>query len=518
MTPASPDTSVTAPAGALEGTRHAGALAFLGIPYGRPPIGPLRFRPPEPAPRWPGRRNATTYGPSAPQDPTEPGVPHMPLQVGPTSEDCLYLNVWTPAADGRARPVLFWVHGGALTAGSGSEPFYQGAALAAEQDVVVVTTNYRLGALGGFVYFNELGDDRLAESANVGLLDIVLALEWVRDNIEAFGGNPGCVTLAGQSAGGKLVATLLGMPRADGLFHRAILQSPGSPHAFERQEGQALAEAFLQHLGTTDPARILTAPPEELWGAALPLSRTMTMGPPGPPIGPTLDGSVLPTQPLRGIAAGAARSVPLLVGSTTHEMELLLRGSGLDTAGSEVLHGLAQMFDEPLRARILQAYAPEALTGLSPSAPHPVPALLGDRMVRLGCVRLLEAQSAHQPRSFAYLLEWETEVASGATHCIEIPLVFATTSITDVEALLGAGADVTELERVVRQAWVAFMHTGDPAPPDGGIWPAYTPERRATFLLGRKPALLDDPWSVQRQAWDGIEAPGGPLGDPAPQS
>jgi para-nitrobenzyl esterase len=501
-------TAVSTPAGGLIAIESETGLAFLGIPYARPPLGPLRFRPPEPAPRWAGYRDATTYGPSAPQDPDEPGVPYLPLDVGPTSEDCLYLNVWTPAADERARPVLFWVHGGAFRAGAGSEPFYDGAFLAAEQDVVVVTTNYRLGALGGFVYFNDLGDDRLAESANVGLLDIALALRWVHDNIAAFGGDPDCVTLAGQSAGGKLVATVLAMPVAAGLFHRAILQSPGSPNAFEPAEGHALATEFLRNLGSADPASIVSASAEELWRAAVPLS-LMTMGPSGAPIAPTLDGSVLPVQVLPSIAAGSADSVPLLVGSTTHELELMLRSPGLDTAGGEVLAGLAQMFDEPLRGRILAAYADDALAELWPAAPYPVTALLSDRMVRLGAIRLLEAHAT--PQTFAYLLEWKTQVDSGATHCIELPLLFGTTGLPDAPVLLGSGPDVAVMGRFVRDSWAAFMRTGDPSVAGTAAWPAYTIDRRSTLLLGREPAVIDDPWAAQRQAWDGIEDPGGPL-------
>lgn len=508
MASATVKTAVSAPAGGLVGIESETGLAFLGIPYARPPLGPLRFRPPEPAPRWTGHRDAKAYGPSAPQNPDEPGIPYLPLVVGPTSEDCLYLNVWTPAVDERARPVLFWVHGGAFTAGAGSEPFYNGAALAAEQDVVVVTINYRLGALGGFVYFNDLGDGRLAESANVGLLDIALALRWVHDNIAAFGGDPECVTLAGQSAGGKLVAALLAMPAAAGLFHRAILQSPGSPNAFEPAEGRALAAEFLRNLGSTDPAAIVNASADALWRAALPLS-LMTMGPSGAPIAPTVDGSVLPTQVLQTIAAGSADTVPLLVGSVTHELELMLRGPGMDTAGAEVLAGLAQMFDEPLRGRILTAYADDALAELSPAAPYPVTALLSDRMVRLGSIRVLEAHATSQ--SFAYLLEWKTQVDSGAPHCIDLPLVFGTTSVPDAPTLLGSGTDLAVLGHTVRDSWAAFMRTGDPSIAGTAAWPPYTTDRRATVLLGRHPVVIDDPWAAQRQAWDGIEDPGGPL-------
>jgi para-nitrobenzyl esterase len=299
------------------------------------------------------------------------------------------------------------------------------------------------------------------------------------------------------------------MPAARGLFQRAILQSPGAPNAFELEQGRALAAEFLRHLGKTDPTRILDTTSEDLWRAAIPLSLELTMGPSGAPIGPTLDGSVLVDQPLSAISAGSVDTVPLLVGSTTHELELMLRGPGLDTAGAEVLAGFAQMFDEPLRQKVIAAYDDEVLADLSPRAPHPVTALLSDRMVRLGSIRLLEAHST--PQTFAYLLEWRTQVDSGAPHCMDFPLLFANTSVPDVPALLGSGAGINELGRRIRDAWAAFMRTGDPTAADGPQWPAYSTKRRATMLLGREPAVLDDPWSARRQAWDGIADPGGPL-------
>ncbi|MCW3067017.1 MAG: hypothetical protein JWN32_4189 [Solirubrobacterales bacterium] len=505
--------SVIAPAGAIDGLQLAGSQAFLGIPFGQAPVGALRFRPPEPASRWRGVREAKAYGPSCPQDPEEPGMPHMPLDVGPMDEDCLSLNVWTPAADAAGRPVLFWVHGGAFYAGSGSEAFYEGAALAAEQDVVVVTTNYRLGALGGFVYLGELGDDRLSESANVGLLDVVLALEWVRDNIGAFGGDPGCVTVAGQSAGAKVVATLLAMPQTRGLIRRAVAQSPGTPDPFTVDEAKVVTAAFLEQLDASLRDTVATAPADQLVAAVRPVVHAMTMSPFGPPIGPVMDGRVLSGGTLDRLRAGASADVPLLSGSTTHELHRMLKPLGLDAAGDEAVAGFAQLLPSPIRERVTEAYSSAALStnGRRPLPPQPLEFLMNDRAVRMNSVRLLEAKASGGAPRFSYLLQYESPDGAGASHCVDNPLLFGTTSAPDVPVLVGEGEAVERMARAMRERWVAFMRTGAPDPSGQPLWPEYTEERRATYLLALEPVVIDDPWESQRAAWEGVEVPGAPV-------
>ena len=218
--------------GAVRGVGKDGLVLFRGLPYARPPIGPLRFRPPEPPEAWSGIRDATRFGSSAPQNGALIG-PLMSLGIGRTGEDCLHLNIWTPAADGRRRPVMVWIHGGAFILGSGSQMLYDGAALARRGDVVVVTINYRLGALG-FLRLRDRFGSRLPASGNEGLLDQIAALQWVRDEISSFGGDPGNVTIFGESAGAMSCATLLATPRAGGLFHRAILQSGAANYLWPR--------------------------------------------------------------------------------------------------------------------------------------------------------------------------------------------------------------------------------------------------------------------------------------------
>lgn len=248
--------------GRVRGRAEAGLAVFRGLPFARPPVGPLRFAAPEPAPAWTGTRDCTRFAPSASQNGALIG-PVMSLGIGRTAEDCLYLNVWTPAADRGHRPVLVWIHGGAFVLGSGSQMLYDGAALARRGDVVVVTLNYRLGALG-FLRLGERFGERLPATGNEGLLDQVAALEWVRDEIEAFGGDPGQVTIFGESAGAMSCATLLAMPRARGLFHRAILQSGGANFVWPREIATRLADHVMGELGVASPEALRTLAPERI--------------------------------------------------------------------------------------------------------------------------------------------------------------------------------------------------------------------------------------------------------------
>ena len=249
---------------------------FRGLPFARPPVGPLRFRPPEPAEPWSGVRDAARFGPSASQNGALVG-PLMSLGISRTGEDCLYLNVWTPAADRGRRPVLVWIHGGAFVLGSGSQMLYDGATLARRGDVVVVTVNYRLGALG-FLRLRDRFGERLPASGNEGRLDQVAALEWVRDEIAAFGGDPGSVTIFGESAGAMSCATLLGMPRARGLFHRAILQSGAANYLWPRATASRIADQVLTDLAVASPEDLRAAAPARLLAAQRRLFMDLMLG------------------------------------------------------------------------------------------------------------------------------------------------------------------------------------------------------------------------------------------------
>ncbi len=305
-----------------EGADGNGVHVFRGIPYAAPPTGPRRYRAPQPPDPWTDVRECLDAGPVAPQPPS----PFEAMLGAPSphwDEDCLTLNVWTPGLDDARRPVMVWIHGGAFVNGSGSTPWYDGTRFAQHGDLVVVTINYRLGALG-FLHLAPFDRDRFADAGNCGLLDQIAALEWVRDNIENFGGDPSRVTVFGESAGGMSVGTLLGMPAAQGLFARAIVQSGSASFVADEARATRIAERLLAKLDL-DPSRvdeIETIPAQAVVDAQSRLydeeARTQL------PFVPVVDGLHIPRPPLEEIAAGDAGDVPLLIGTNAHEMTLFL--------------------------------------------------------------------------------------------------------------------------------------------------------------------------------------------------
>ncbi len=334
---ASMDPRTEISSGRIAGSSENGVLVFRGIPYARAPQGPLRLRAPQPPEPWPGVRDARAFGASAPQSPGRLAA----LLGSPTesfAEDCLYLNVWTPGVDAARRPVLIWLHGGGFTTGSGSQPIYDGARLARRGDVVVVTVNYRLGALG-YLQLPALEREAQAASANPGLLDQIAALRWVQENIAAFGGDPANTTLFGESAGAMSVGTLLGTPRAKGLFGRAILQSGAASNVYDREDAQRVAETFMKELGlAADDLAGLRAQPLAAVLAAQDRAAQQLLGVVRQlPFQPVVDGDVLPRRPLEAIAGGLARDVSLLIGTNLEEQKLFApadpKAQGLDDEG-----------------------------------------------------------------------------------------------------------------------------------------------------------------------------------------
>ena len=484
-------TIVRLPHGDLQGVAAPGSTAFLGIPFAAAPVGPLRWAPPAPADPWSGTLDATRAGP-APWQPSGGPLDGLVPGMGSAhqSDDCLNLNIWTPSTE-RSRPVLVWIHGGAFSLGAGSLSVYDGSRLAAATDSVVVTINYRLGALGFLVI-----DDPTC-TPNVGLLDQVAALEWVRDNIAAFGGDPGNVTIFGESAGGGSVLSLLAMPAAVGLFRRAIVQSGATDLLLDRERALLVTEAFARCAGftevDTDALRSLSGPQiiEAQAKAAMELFASVgTM-----PFHPVVDGSVLPQTWLEAAESGF-NPVPVIIGTTRDEMDLFKMfdpaAATLDAAGLRARLGATGCDVEPL----IDAYA---ATGTS--APPQVWARVNtDTAMWIPAIRIAHARSMHAP-TWMYRFDWEAANPDmGAPHGVDIPFPFTNIDVGGWDGFIADPERAMSLASAIQTAWAAFARDGEPALGDV-IWPAYDTQRRATAILGPTLTIEDDPNGVVRRAW-----------------
>ena len=490
--------------GDVRGVERDGVWAYRGIPYAASPTGALRFRPPAPPDAWSGLRDATRFGPMAPQ-----GVGPLEAMLGatrfPQSEDCLSLNVATPAADDGGRPVLVWIHGGGFQTGSGSIPWYHGTTLARRADVVVVSINYRLGALG----FTHLAGTELGEghpgSGNLGLLDQVAALQWVQDNIENFGGDPGNVTIFGESAGGMSVAVLLGMPAARGLFHRAIAQSGACQGLAGADDAAATAERLLAEVGGADA--LLQAPAEEIVAAQgrLAASVRFSLGA-GQilPFTPVLDGEVLPVHPLAAIRDGSAADVDLVAGTNAHEFTLFTVAAGIGDTTDERLGRAVE--------RVAGDRTPDVLTAYRAMQPEASPfdllvAMSTDIVFRLPCEELLAAHvaGAEGASTRSYLFTFESPAFEGrlrSTHALEIPFVFGIVDRPGNELFVGEVDDaVRALGDACSEAWTSFATDGTPRAADMPEWRTWEPGARATMELGTSRQELLDPAAAARAAW-----------------
>ncbi|MEU9452166.1 carboxylesterase family protein [Streptomyces sp. NPDC048277] len=493
--------------GPVRGLQENGLAVFRGIPFAEPPVGELRFAAPRPATAWDGTREAYAFGPPPPQDLGIQG--RTGVLDAPEGDDWLTVNVWTPAPDPSARrPVMVWIYGGAYKLGHSGSPGYDAQRIAREGDVVVVTLNYRVG-MEGFAQIE-------GAPANRGLLDQVAALEWVRENVTAFGGDPDQVTVMGESAGAGSVASLLAMPRARGLFRRAVAQSvPGTFFSRELAEdiGRALAaEAGLRptvaDLATTDPRRLPDV--GQALGAKMlqNVDRWGQIAPTVTPFSPVVDGDVLPTAPWQALASGSARDVDLLVGHNRDEFRLFLVMAGMyGSITEEQATGALRLFAPGGEAgeRAYRAAFPEA------SAGELYERVQTDWLFAMPSLRLAEAQVAGGGRAHLYELTWGAPGSGGvlgACHGLDIPLLFGTFE-ADLANLLWAGTGVTPeaeaLSTRFRTAWTAFARTGDPG------WPAYDTTDRSTQILDTTPTVTAYPEETSRQLWEGYDFVPSPL-------
>jgi len=493
--------------GQVSGIERDGVQVYRGIPYAAPPVGPLRFRPPQPAAPWDGVRDGTRFGAMAPQ-----GVGGLEAMLGAASfdqsEDCLFLNVATPAADGGQRPVMVWIHGGGFTTGSGSIPWYHGTQLAARHDVVVVSINYRLGALG-FTHLAGLGEG-LAGSGNCGILDQVAALEWVRDNIASFGGDPGNVTIFGESAGGMSVGTLLGTPAARGLFHRAIAQSGAAQACRSAERAAEVAEQLGARFGGLEG--LLDAPVDELLAAQTEVAAATRFAPGGDtllPFSPVVDGVVLPVPPHDAVAGGSAAEVDLIAGTNAHEFTLFTLAFPPDSISEERLRKLStRVTGDAARAdAVIEDYREQL--GPGADVADLLVAMSTDLVFRLPCEDLLAAHAAAATTatSRSYLFTYESPAFEGrlrSTHALEIPFVFDVVDRPGNELFLGpVGEDAVALSAACSSAWTSFAATGEPVGPDLPAWPTWDADSRRTMELGPQRRVVEDPAAAARLAWAG---------------
>ena len=485
-------------AGKVGGAEIAdGVVAWLGVPYAAAPVGELRLRAPEPAVGWGGVREATSFGAPALQAQLEfaagasSGLGGAPLEMPAPSEDCLHLNVIAPVG-ATERPVVVWIHGGGYQSGNATTTAGDGARFARDHGVVVVTFNYRLGALGFLAVEGE------AHSGALGLHDQIAALRWVRENIAAFGGDPNRVTVYGISAGAKSVANLLASPLAKGLFHQAASSSGGADHVATPGQAASVAARFFRELGT-GPENIRRVSAEEIIAAQNAMGSGMKTTWVWRPM---IDGSALTSRPLDAVAAGSAAGIPLLAQTCVNECYLYeLMSPG---AGEQAGRVLREYFGETGRDEVFAAYA-AARPELADDPVRLGVEIMTDERYGIPTTRLADAQSAHAP-------VWRSRY--------DVPLTGLPTSIVPggvLPAMHGTdggpiwdGGEAGSVAALIHQAWGDFVTSGNPSARGLPDWPGYDASRRATLIFDDpQPWLAEDPNGAQRAAWDGREWPSG---------
>ena len=480
-------------AGQVRGLLSNGVHQFWGIPYGAPTDGANRFMPPRDPASWSGVRDCFHLGQRALMQPGR-GEPAPVVRAlnrhGPQGEDCLNVNLFTPGLDGTARPVMVWLHGGGFSAGSGNYLLYDGTNLAKKEDVVVVVVNHRLN-VHGFLHLADIGGEKWAHSTNVGMQDQVATLEWIRDNIENFGGDPDRVTIFGQSGGAGKVTTLMAMPSAQGLFHRAIAQSGSAFRGTPAQDASEATERFLARLGIDSGQldRLQEIPVQQIQDAFYSEPRIRGLG-----SGPVIDGTVIPRHQWDPTAPSWSADVPLMVGSTETENgwvgpppfelpddEMLdlfaTRLANDDRGDGQALLDLYRRLHPQKRNRMLWLTAESDNT----------------RRWNAQALGKLKYEQGTAP-SYLYFFDWHSPVHDnrmGSYHTLEIPFIFYNLDIA--ASMTGAEQSRYEIGHAMSAAWAAFARTGDPDHPDMPHWPAFNPDEHPTMMFGEEVRAADDP-------------------------
>ncbi len=497
---------VATKSGKVRGASADGVCVFKGVHYGASPEGAGRFLPPTPPQPWTDVADALQYGTMAPQFLSSATGSDIRIAMGDifgpggVGENCLVLNVWTPSVTHGKRPVMLWLHGGGYTAGSSGAPTYDGTNLARKRDVVVVGINHRLNIFG-HLYLGKISE-KYADSGNAGMLDCVLALEWVRDNIARFGGDPNNVTIFGESGGGGKVSVLMAMPPAKGLFHKAIVESGATLRVSTADEADAAARKFLAQLKIApdhvDDLQKLSM--NDLLAAM----RAMT-GPNSIRLGPVVDGRSLPRQPFDPDAPAQSANIPLLIGTNGTETTALL---GIGDPSAFTLDDPGMRANPKSYLHLTDDTQVDSLVALyKKSRPDATPseiyfAVTTDRAMRLGAITQAERKAAQAAApAYMYIFDWRSPVLGGklrSPHGIEMGFVFDNTDKT--AGMNGTAADLLPLAEKVSSAWTNFARTGNPNAKGLPHWPPYDASTRATMIFNDESKVVSDPGKEERQA------------------
>lgn len=495
---------VSTATGDVQGVVADGVSIFRGIPYGAPTGGANRFRPPQDPAPWTGVRDAVLYGETAPQGRSTLSVGGFEGNRPEIGEDCLVLNVWTPSPDDAKRPVMVWLHGGGFEAGTGSVQLYDGVNVCNRGDVVIVSINHRLGVMG-HLHLADIAGDELAGSANAGFLDIVKALEWVRDNISSFGGDPGNVMIYGQSGGGRKVSLATAAPVAAGLFHKGAVQSGSHLLLTPREKAGARAERLLAHLGVSagDWARLQELPMKDVLRAAREVRGRFS---------PTIDDVVFDRHVWHPDAPPTAADVPMIIGTNRTELSLqigLMDPSSYEMTEDELPTRLAAFVEdddvdplvELVRTSVPEAPAPEVFFTIATMRGYWRDSVLQTER------KAAQAAAGGAP-VWSYRIMWRTPAGGGkliSPHNLDLPFVHD--NVATAPHIAGAESEETAaMADAMCEAWLAFARTGDPNHPGIPTWRPYDHETRTVMHFDVPAVAVDDPFSAERVAMERYES------------
>lgn len=479
--------------GKVQSINSDGVHVFKGIPFAKPPVGNLRWRAPEEPDSWAGIREANEFGPCATQSTIPGDVGELiGLATHKTSEDCLYLNVWTPGIDDQRRPVMVWIHGGGNTAGAGSQPRINGEHLARIGDVVVVTCNYRLGVFG-FLHAPELG-----ATGNEALLDQVKALRWVRREISSFGGDPENITVFGQSAGGFDITQLMGMREANSTFDKAVPMSGSLRTPIPVDRAQESATNLASKFGGFDALRSVSV--DDLLKAQIELRNDVL-------VGPVLDGDVIEQDTAKTLREGRfTKGLPLMIGICRDESTLftIFNPRNQDLQESDLLRILRSRFQDRAE-EVLETYRDErSAAGLRTDPIDILSARSTDEMFRMPAIATSECHLEHTPNVWMYRFDHESPAHDGklqACHSLDIPFVWGTYGIPSMTRFCGTDASIPSISAAVMQSYLSFARTGNPNNDQIPHWPMYNIETRSTLLFNEEMSVADAPLDEVRKYW-----------------